>query len=81
MLKLSVLCLPDNKGSNFLVTQVTTGTVLYQYQGGKPKLIVYTLKRMSEVEKNYSITDLESCGLVINIVSFKHLLKKQDFDA
>ena len=29
----------------------------------------------------YSITELEMCGLAINITSFAHLLKKVDFDA
>ena len=31
--------------------------------------------------RNYSITDLELCGLAINIESFSHLLKRVDFDA
>ena len=31
--------------------------------------------------ENYSITELEMCGLAINITSFAHLLKKVDFDA
>ena len=31
--------------------------------------------------KNCSITELEMCGLAINIVSFAHLLKKVDFGA
>ena len=35
---------------------------------------------MPEAAKNYSITELEMCGLVINITSFAHLLKKVDFD-
>ena len=36
---------------------------------------------MPEAAKNYSITELEMCGLAINILSFVHLLKKVDFDA
>ena len=36
---------------------------------------------MPEGAKNYSITELEMCGLVINITSFAHLLKKVDFYA
>ena len=36
---------------------------------------------MPEAAKNYSITELEMCGLAINIVSFAHLLKRVDFDA
>ena len=31
--------------------------------------------------KSYSITELELCGLAINIASFSHLLKGVDFDA
>ena len=36
---------------------------------------------MPEAAGNYSITELEMCGLVINIASFAHLLRKVDFDA
>ena len=35
---------------------------------------------MPEAAKNYSIAELEMCGLAINITSFAHLLKV-DFDA
>ena len=31
--------------------------------------------------RNYSITELELCGLAINVASFSHLLKRVDFDA
>ena len=31
--------------------------------------------------RNYSITELELCGLAINIASFFHLLKRVDLDA
>ena len=36
---------------------------------------------MPEAAKNYSITNLEMCGLAINIASFAHLLKRGDFDS
>ena len=36
---------------------------------------------MPEAAKNDSITELEICGLAINIVSFVHLLKIVEFDA
>ena len=36
---------------------------------------------MPEAAKNYSITELEVCGLAMNIATFLHLLKKVDFDA
>ena len=54
---------------------------LYQIQNGKPKLIAYASKRLPEAVHNYSITELELCGLAINIASFVHLLRKVDFDA
>ena len=39
-------------------------------------------KRLPEVARNYySITELEMCGLAINIESFVHLLKRVDFNA
>ena len=38
-------------------------------------------KRLPEAAFNYSITELEMCGLAINIVSLAHLLRKVDFDA
>ena len=36
---------------------------------------------MPEAAKNYSITELEMCGLAINIAHFVHLFKNVDFDA
>ena len=55
--------------------------MLYQIQNGQPRLIAYASKRMPEAAKNYSITELEMCGLAMNIAAFAHLLKKVDFDA
>ena len=78
-----VLYLPDRQGQFQLYSDMSkfaTGSALYQIQNGQPKLIAYASKRMPEAAKNYSITELEMCGLVINIASFAHLLKKVDFD-
>ena len=47
-----------------------TGSALYKIQNGKPKPIAYASKRLSEAARNYSITELEMCGLAINIASF-----------
>ena len=57
------------------------GSVLYQIQNRKPKLIAYSSKRWPEAARNYSITELEMCGLAINIASFVNLLKRVDFNA
>ena len=79
-----VLHLPDSKGRFHLYSDTSkhaTGSALYQIQNGKPKLIAYASKSLPEAAKNYSITELEMCGLAINIASFAHLLKEVDFDA
>ena len=36
---------------------------------------------MPKAVRNYSITELEMCGLAVNIVGFTYLLKRVDFDA
>ena len=62
-------------------SKFATGSTLYQIQNGKPKLIADMSKRLLEAASSYSITELELCGLAINIASLSHLLKKVDFDA
>ena len=62
-------------------SKFATDSALYQIQNGQPRLIAYASKRMPEAAKNYSIRELEMCGLAMNIATFLHLLKKVDFDA
>ena len=62
-------------------SKYVTESALYQIQGGKPKLITYVSKRLPEAARNYSIMELELCGLAIDIAGFAHLLKRVDFDA
>ena len=62
-------------------SRFATGSALYEIQNGQSRLITYASKRMPEAAKNYSITELELCGLAMNIATFSHLLKKADFDA
>ena len=84
LINLPVLHMPNTIGRFHLYSDTSkfaTGSVLYQIQNGKPKLITYTSKRLPEAARNYSITELELCGLAINIASFSHLLKRVDFDA
>ena len=79
-----VLHLPDRHGRFQLYSDTSkfaTGSALYQIQNRQPRLIAYASKRMPEAAKNYSITELEMCGLAMNIATFSHLLKKVDFDA
>ena len=84
LLKPPVLSMPDKRGRFLLYSDTSkyaTGSVLYLVQNRKPRLIAYASKRMLEAVRNYSITELEMCGLAINIASFTHLLKRVDFDA
>ena len=84
LIKPSVLHMPNKTGRFHLYSDTSkfvTGSILYQIQSGKPKLTVYASKRLPEAAKCYSITELELCGLAINIASFVHLLKRVDFDA
>ena len=79
-----VLHMPDKAGRFQLYSDTSkyaTGSAFYQIQNGKPKLITYTSKRLPEAAQKYSITELEMCGLAINIVCFVHLLRKVDFNA
>ena len=84
LIKPPVLHMPNTTGRFHLYSDTSkfaTGSALYQIQNGKPKLIAYASKRLPEAARNYSITELELCGLAINIASFPHLLKRVDFDA
>ena len=76
--------MPDKIGRFQLYSNTSKyamGSTLYQIQNGKPKLIAYASKRLTEAACNYSITELEMCGFMINIAGFAHLLRKLDFDA
>ena len=84
LIKPTVLHMPNKTGRFHLYSNTSkfaTGSALYQIQNGKPKLIAYASKRLPEAAKSYSITELELCGLAINIANFSHLLKRVDFDA
>ena len=84
LIKPSVLHMPNTTGRFHLYSHTSkfaSESALHQIQNGKPKLIAYTSKRLPEAVRNYSITELELCGLAINMASFSCLLKRVDFDA
>ena len=84
LIKPPVLHMPNRTGRFHLYSDTSkfaTGSALYQIQNGKPKLIAYASRTLPEAIGSYSITELELCGLAINIASFSHLLKRVDFDA
>ena len=65
--------MPNCEGRFHLYSDIrkfTTGSILYEIQNVKPIWIAYTSKRVPKVVRSYSITELELCGLVINIASF-----------
>ena len=84
LIKPPVLCMPNKTGRFHLYSdsnKFMPGSALYQIQNGKPKLIAYANKRLPEAARSYSVTELELCGLAINIASSSHLLKAVDFHA
>ena len=56
------------------------GELYIKFKNGKPRLIPYAGKRLLEAVRSYSVTELELCGLAINIASFSYLLKRVDFN-
>ena len=73
LVKAPVLHMPNCEGRFHLYSDTSkfaAGSALYQFQNWKPKLIAYASKRLPEAARSYSITELELCGLVINIASF-----------
>ena len=79
LIKAPVLHMPNHEGKFYFYSDMSkfaTGSTLYQVQNGKQRLIDYASKRLQEAVKSYSITELELCGLAINIASFSHLLKR-----
>ena len=78
LVKPPVLHIPNNTGRFHLYSDTSKfamGSMLYQIQNGKPKLIAYATKKLPEAARDYSITELELCSLAINIASFSHLKK------
>ena len=75
--------MPNHEGRFNLYSDMNkfaAGSTLYQIQNKKLKFIAYASKRLSKAVRSYSITELELCGLAINIASVSHLLKRLVFD-
>ena len=75
-----ILHMPNCEGGFHLyldTSKFAMGSTLYQIQNGKQKLIAYA--RLEEAVRNYLITELELCGLAVNVASSLHLLKRVDF--
>ena len=84
LFKTPVLHMPNCEGRFHLYSDMSkfaAESALYQIQKGKPRLIAYDSKRLPEAVRSYLITELELCGLAINIATFSCLLKRVDFNA
>ena len=83
LVKALILHMPNHEGRCHLysdTSKFSAGSALYHIQNGKPKLTVYASKRLPKAVRSYSVTELELCGLAMNIASFSHLLKRVDFN-
>ena len=78
-----ILRMPDTKGIFRLMSDTSilaTGAALYQFQDNNYYIVGYNSKKLPEAAKNYSITELELFGLVINIYAFRQLLSHVYFE-
>ena len=73
----------DMTGTFRLMSDTSTlaaGAALYQYQGSAFYIVGYNSKKLSKAVQNYSVTELELFGLVVNIYAFKQLLTNVYFE-
>ena len=54
------------------------GSSLWQVQEGKPCLVGYASKTLPTACLNYSVTELEMTGLLVNMGLWKTLLKDEN---
>ena len=83
IVKTTFMTYTDSKGRFHFysgISRFSKGSALYQIQNGKPNLKAYTYKRIPEVARNYSITELKLCGLGTNIVNFAYLFIRTELD-
>ena len=74
--------MPNNKGHFSLVLDtsgVACGVALYQEQRGRLRLVGYNSKKLPPAAIRYSISELELCGLAVNIHIFKNILRNTEF--
>ena len=78
-----ILRMPDMTGTFRLMSDTSTlaaGAALYQYQGSAYYIVGYNSKKLPKAVQNYSVTELELFGLVVNIYAFKQLLTNVYFE-
>ena len=75
--------MPDMVGMFRLMSDTSilaAGAALYQYQGTAFYIVGYNSKKLQKAIQNYSVTELELFGLVINIYAFRQLLTNVYFE-
>ena len=79
----SYIYLIDMDNFNYIQTLVSLPLVLHCiiFKMDSQGSLHMPVKEAPEAAKNYFITELEMCGLAMNIATFSHLLKKVHFDA
>ena len=78
-----ILRMPDMTGTFQLMSDTSileAGAALYQYQGSAFYIVGYNSKKLPKAVQNYSVTELELFGLVVNIYAFKQLLTNVYFE-
>ncbi|KAK6178667.1 hypothetical protein SNE40_011194 [Patella caerulea] len=79
-----VLYLPTATGHLTLYSDTSrsaTGSYLTQVINGKERILGYYSKKLPPACANYSVTELEMFGLLINITHFQYLLQGVEFTA
>ena len=82
LIKPPVLHMPNKTGRFHLYSNTSkfaNGSALYQIQNGEPKLIAYVSKRHPQAANSYPITELELCGLAINIAKLFAFTQESGF--
>ena len=78
-----VLALPTDNGCFILYSDTSrthTGSVLWQIQAGVPRLIGYASKTLPSACHNYSVTELEMTGMLINLHTWRGFTDKAEID-
>ena len=78
-----VLALPTDNGHFILYSDTShshTGSALWQIQAGVPRLIRYASKTLPSACCNYSITELEMTGMLINLYTWRGFTDKAEID-
>ena len=84
LVKPPLLSMPTKKGLYRLycdTSKIGVGASLWQVQQGQERLLGYFSKALPRAASNYSVTELELCGLLFSCQAYRHLLKSTTFEA